>query len=535
MRYRMKKIVYITSCTLLLTSLYGCTASDSLNQLQTESPDSSLRILLCGESGSTDTLISALQSQMDEEHFWNIEMTFADAGEYNWTLAESLSSHEDYDLVFDAPWINLYENASKNYYLDLQEYFSNPEYPGLYHYFPEKYMDANRIDGKIYAIPFTNSYYDIPGIYYRQDILKQMDLGFDEIQTREQLLLFWEEVSQNTELQPVSLESRGFFTLNLPEISLRTDGIYDVPGISFWEFPVKVMISPDNQTVLGVIFPGDTPDQLPDNLTENFLDQFFLANARYSQWLDTKDLLKTEKKSDFIQNRSASLESELGTDGSIFFENQLKKYDPEAEVAFWPYDSSFWNLQEEQTKIPTDYKAWNYLCIPSYSQNSSSAIAFLDWLYSDTSLLDTINYGVEGIHWNSINDQEYTLSSEEDSSYSFPAYEIAWNPSYRRLNAQMKENEHQLAIYTTEEQNYTASPLLGFIFDTRNINLELSALKALFSEYYIGFTHGAYGVNTTETIQELHEKSMDAGLEKLRKEIYDQIQTYLDENSLSEQ
>ena len=73
-------------------------------------------------------------------------------------------------------------------------------------------LDANRIDGDIYGIPFTNTYYDVPGMFYRKDILRQLDLGFDTITSRDQMLAFWQAVQaqgQYKEVDCLILAKRG--------------------------------------------------------------------------------------------------------------------------------------------------------------------------------------------------------------------------------------------------------------------------------------------------------------------------------------
>ena len=59
----------------------------------------------------------------------------------------------------------------------------------------------------------------------------------------------------------------------------------------------------------------------------------------------------------------------------------------------------------------------------------------------------------------------------------------------------------------------------------------MARLDALYEEYYTGFTHGAYGDQTAAKIAELHARSEQVGLEKVRAEILSQVQKHLDSRS----
>ena len=102
---------------------------------------------------------------MDDHHRWQLEITFLNSTDYAQQLARSLTAHEDYDLVLDAPWIILAAQSMQKNYMDLEPFFLEPSYPALQTFFPQDYLDANRIDDRLYAIPFTNTYYDVPGIF----------------------------------------------------------------------------------------------------------------------------------------------------------------------------------------------------------------------------------------------------------------------------------------------------------------------------------------------------------------------------------
>lgn len=83
----------------------------------------------------------------------------------------------------------------------------------------------------------------------------------------------------------------------------------------------------------------------------------------------------------------------------------------------------------------------------------------------------------------------------------------------------------------SEEKNFTGSPLTGFVTDYSKMLTEYQSLISLYSEYHVQFMHGKYGKETEEKILEFHKRAEEIGLERIRKNLITQIQTFLDEKA----
>lgn len=525
-------LALLTCAALVCTT--ACSASGAPAQQAANSQVSTIHIMLRGEATGMDRVLAALYAQMDDAHRWQLDFTFVGSADYAPQLARSLTAHDNYDLVFDAQWVSLTAQVQQKNYKNLKNYFNNAEYPALQAAFPEEYLEANKVGGGTYAIPFTNTYCDAPGIFYRKDLLKTLGLPFDSITSREQMETYWAAVQQQGTMEPISLGFRGFYEYNLPEITLQQQGAWNVPGWSIWDYPAQILLSADGKSVLDVVFPGDDDAHfaaMPEGWQQNFLDDYLLQNAADFRWTDPENLLQQNGTTAFLQGKAASYEAALGS-GTGQVQKNLRAIEPEAEVAFWPYDEAFQPQNRAAGAIPTMYTAWNYLCVPSYSANTVETMHFLDWLYSDWSRIDLFNYGVEGTDWQAEGEGEYTLlESAGADAFSFPAYELAWNPQHHRVDAALPESEKALLEYTFDPNSYTASPLTGFTLNTTSIAIEIAGLNSLYNEYFIAFGHGAYGSETQAKIDEMHTRSETIGLETVRAEIARQVQQYLDKNN----
>lgn len=519
------RLLALLLCLTLLVAA-GCAPGAAGAQAQPVT----LKLLLRGSATGLERVLENLYSQMEEGRSWRLEITLVSSADYARRLAGSLTAHEDYDLVFDAPWLSLNTQAEQHSYKNLKNYFNNPEYPALQAAFQPDYLHANLVAGEQYAIPFTSTYYDVPGIYYRKDLLQQMGLGFDAITTRAQLESYWAG-AEALGYKAITLGSRGFYLLNSPEIAMRRANIWDVTGWSFWDYPAKIVLSAQGDRVVDVVFPGDDTAHfaaLPAPYNSNFLDEGLLQNAADNRYLDPDDLLQNDGKSAFLRGAAASYESELGSGGSAQVQQQLQVQVAQGTVGFWAYEDTFAAQNLQKGSIPTNHAAWNYLCIPSYSSDPDEAMKFLDWLYSDWARLDMFNYGLEGVDWQADGADGYTLLTNPAGAFSFPAYELAWNPNHYRIDAGLCADEKALMDFMMDPASYTASPLEGYSIRTGRIAIELACLNALYNEYYIGFTHGAYAADTAQKIAEFHARSETLGLETVRAELIAQVQRFLD-------
>ena len=70
------------------------------------------------------------------------KLTFSFSDDIKKEQLLQLSSKEDFDLIFDAFWLNASKNLENGMYADLTDYFNNPDYPGLQAAFPEELLDS---------------------------------------------------------------------------------------------------------------------------------------------------------------------------------------------------------------------------------------------------------------------------------------------------------------------------------------------------------------------------------------------------------
>ena len=489
-----------------------------------------VQILLFGEISGLPPVLEELHSQMDANGLGlRVQIETVSAKDYVSVLSLKLQAREDLDLVFNAPWMNLNAMVESGMCMDLSGYFGNDAYPGLREAFPPAYLDANRINRRVYAVPITNAYHDPLGVYYRRDLLAEAGLDYDTIHSEEELMGFYERALELwPDLVPLSLGNRGFHIMNMNDMYLRTRGVHDIAGVSVWDYPGKVVLDPAGGKVLDVVFAGDDAARFEAfGMESNFLSDFLLKNAARSKYVQPFSMLSVSRDEMFLHGGSLSMEGELSA-CSLDLQDQVRRNVPEAEIAFWSYEWIFEEENRKEAAIPATLQAWNFLCVPQYSAKAAQSMKLLDWLFADRGRLELLTYGIPGTDWEPVGDDEYNLLRQSERQYQFPAYEMTWSPIYSRMRSGLPEYERALTQYAFSDASYRKIPLSGWSLNTASISIELAQLTALYQEYAPAFKHGSYGGQTGDKIAELHGKSLELGLETVRQELIRQAQYFLD-------
>lgn len=128
-----------------------------------------------------------------------LDINWIEHSDYQEKLNLEITSGGDWDLVFDASWVQLKNLAPEGYYADLSSYFNNPEYPGLQKAFTPEVMEANKWFGSMCYIPLFETYGNgIPCIWYRKDWARDWGVGTDgQINSYDELEAYWQAAKDN--------------------------------------------------------------------------------------------------------------------------------------------------------------------------------------------------------------------------------------------------------------------------------------------------------------------------------------------------
>lgn len=514
--------ILASGCSTNLPALFSTTA-DVASTAQT------IHIYLPEEVDSLTEIADAFEEQTKDTLNIQLEFHTVSEAEYYKEIDLLLSLGEDIDLIYTSPSLNLSSLISNNQLLSLDDYFNNPDYPGLYATFSETDIEANLYDDVLYGLPLSNGYTEICGVIYRQDLLEAANLGFTQITNAEELLAYSDYIYQsNLGISALGLTSDGFCYTFEQTIDALEANIYTVPGYSTQSVPMTVVLSEDQRTVEAVLFLGDDLslyESLSGNVQYDFMAAHYFENVTLNQYVQPNSILTASSVELLMAGSVAAIQSTLDH-GTISLQNTLQQTVPGATLSFYPYDTALLSEDIADGSLLSSMRAESYLCIPASSENVDATIAFLDWLYTSQENSDLFSYGVEGLDWQADSEGNVLLLENESYTY-YPCYLLTLSDTYNRTLSGVSEWELQFIEIQHDETLYSKSPLSDFLLDTTYISSEMVQLQNLYSEYALQLNAGSYGEETAEIIAEIGERAATSGIEAVRSEIKKQVQLFL--------
>lgn len=448
-----------------------------------------------------------------------------------------LAAGEDVDSVFDAPWSQMPVMIGKDQYANLDSYFNTNKYPGLKKAFSKDFIDKNKFVDKyneqhVYGIPFTRSFGSAAGIYIRKDlrlkyglpeiksladlekyndtILKKekgvTPLGIDASNESLASVLSRVDMNQSQKYQPYTLLSGGTYGGAVFDKNGKLAGVMDRTF--------------DNKEVIKKLpAPLNTQDQYRwykkarDWYVKGYVDKDIL-NQKNALGLFTAGKLASVygsgcSSSDTYADVAAKTESAL----------------PGAKVEFFALNDDVRNFRKGG--VLTDFKAWNFACIPVTSPNINRTMSFFNWLYADQKNHDLFELGIEGKHWIAVGNDQYKLPAGVNPSknYNFNGFALTWNTNYIRYKTDYPAAMRAIDKYLANPSTYYTSKLAGFSFNSAPVKTQVAKLGQL------SFDKGPMGNGVVadwyKRLNDFYDKQNKAGYQKVLDEFEKQLKAFL--------
>ncbi len=406
-----------------------------------------------------------------------LDINWVEHSDYKERLNLEITSGAEWDLVFDAPWVQLRNLAPEGYYADLSSYFNNPtEYPGLAKSFTADTMEANRWFGSMCYIPLYEVYGNgIPVVWYRQDWAKEWGIGTDgKISSYDEMEQFWQTALDNGRIAYGATQNRGFFQ----QLSLRGEaypGSAEAGLMSFSSGGLTIWTYTKDNNLVSVAVEGSGDEAFAD-FPEGWQRDFGVERYEtFSKWqeagyIDPDSLSCTDYNTPFSSGLSASV---VGTLDDYV---QFKGYEDnlgEGAVGFFVYVDEI--REKQPSAIPVNYEGNNGLCIPASSTKIDATMRFLDWLFGSQEAHDLFQLGIEGTDFQYVGDNSYETLTTYSSD--FGGYGWTWNPEYALIAAAYEDDALAYRQYEYDPNTFIAMPILGFHFDTTDTELSTAVAQ----------------------------------------------------------
>ena len=458
-----------------------------------------------------------------------LDITWVEHADYKEKLNLEITSGSEWDLVFDASWVQLRNLAPEGYYADLSGYFNNSEeYPGLAAAFSPETMESNIWFDSMCYIPLYEVYGNgIPVIWYRLDWAKEWGIGTDgKISSYDEMEQYWQAALDAGKIAYGATQSRGFFQ----QLSLRGEvypgsaeaGLqqFSSAGLTVWTY------TKDNE-LLAYAVEGSGDEafaDFPEGWQYDFGVDRYETFAKWQEagYIDPDSLSCTDASTPFESGLSASLVGTLDDYISMMdAENTLG----EGAIGFFVYVDGIRNMEEGA--IAVDYSGNNGLCVPANSEKIDYTMKFLDWLFGSQEAHDLFQLGIEGVDF-VYGEEEGTHETLTNYSADFGGYGWTWNPTYALISTAYEEDALSYRQYEYDETSFSSLPILGFHFDTTDVDLStaVAQCKAVTDMVSVVKLHGiktdGNGV-TYDTITDMLKANVESAMENGGQQVVDAL------------
>lgn len=420
-----------------------------------------------------------------------ISITFIPQSEYMQTMKLKFASEEKMDLVLTMVSLGYADFASQEAY-EAWDYYL-PLLEGTISNFPETWLDATRVAGQIYGIPNYQITARANTVSLHTSMIQKYNIDVSKIKTYEDLaeyyykpLLAGGEFSNGSLVYP---QVGHIWTNNQGEI-------YDTWGLE--QITDLLVVDKDDPTKVLNLFETDA------------------AKSSYEMLLDwaNKGYMNADVYSAGTSSTAMYKQGLIGSrqDGwQVDHEKNIKN----------SYGQDVTVVQLSEPLVTTSSVRSTMTSLAWCSKNPYRAAKVYELINTNEELFNAICYGVEGVHYTKNSDGTVTPITDSGYNISGYAYQIGNTKNQWPVAGRAEDYVEQ---WDTLNKNAKSGLLLGFGFDTTNVQTEMASVQAIYGAYREGFIYGKYS-DVEATLKEMNDKMYAAGLQR----IIDVCQKQLDE------
>lgn len=356
-----------------------------------------------------------------------------------------------------------------------------------------EYIKGATINGKIYGVPINKEKGYKIGYIFNRTLAEKYKFDLTTIKTYSDIEPMLKTIKENEAgITPLCLSGRNLTSLR--------DTIPSA-GEVFGEITV---------------LPNDTKDYKVSYLFE------------YSPFLDLLDWGHQMYLNGYV-NKSSLTDTDEGPmkAGKAFCMPYEAKPGKDAELsAAWGYEI----VSAELTKaiMPSSQATGIMTSICNTSEDPARAMQFINLLYADKQLLNTLIFGIENKNYVKVSDNIIDYPSGVTSKTVGYANQ-GWLFG-SQFNNYLWKNEDPQKWANFEEFNSTVliSPVLGFVFDSSALKTEVAAIASVREAYERALATGA--VDPKKAVPEFMTKLKAAGSDKIKDAMQEQLDAWVKVN-----
>jgi putative aldouronate transport system substrate-binding protein len=456
-----------------------------------------------------DKVLDAIEAACPDDINVKPNLVFIPWGDLADKTQLALTSGEDIDFIFDAPWLHMDQMISQGMYKVLDEYIDRHG-QNLIATRGDTMWDANKWDGHVYGICFGDTYGGGSRTYYLRKDLREA-LGIGPIESHEDVVAFLYAVRDNMpDVIPYSMD-KGALDNNWSsfyvEQQFERTGVghgFGAAGSGYLIYTV----GPDSTELKNIL---DEPNDV-------IVGAWREARQLYLDKVINPDILADNRtgEAQFVSGKIASYVSNSGAVSPDMIDD-LRKNVPDGDI------ETFTEFSYKPGIEASDFKVYNFQCAPKNAKNTERAVAFLDWANSSQEIYDLFAYGIEGENWTAVGDKQYTPLE----GYGYFPYVWVMNPAQQRYDARYTQKDMDALMYVTKPENFVKSVRSGFSFNSETLATEMAIVSEVETKYMPALGHGV--LDPDETLAKIRDEAYEA-IVKIQGEIQRQVDEFVSAN-----
>ncbi|MBQ4481814.1 MAG: ABC transporter substrate-binding protein [Lachnospiraceae bacterium] len=444
------------------------------------------------DNGSTPLaakeVIEAANRVSEEKIGVTVELEFQPVEKINLMMA----SGEYYDMVFTSSWVNFFDkNASAGLYYDITDLVQEKT-PALYDSIG-KYWDCAKAGNRIYAVPVlkdmgAEDMYRLNSDYFEGE--KGMEIpermSFEDL---EPYLKAYKD--DNPDKYPLAMDKAG------------------LPGyLNFLERIVNPII----------VIPYDQQDEvkaIPFWECEELMNRYRTLHRWY--------------KAGYIHPDAATIDS-TAADKSFPVRGGVawRGYQGYSNPADWGFNVKTSIYDGPYLSRTSEQGAMIGICAACDEERATACLKYIELLSTDRKFRDILGYGIEGKHFNYLENGTVIRLPAGSDLYNTKLYQTGSvvNASVESVSSDFLSDPDQWkAVFEGYDTDGIYSRTNGFAYDQSAKEDIIAALNAIYSDYAAELRTGTS--DPDEVIPKIKERMEKAGINEVTDDINEQLSEWL--------
>lgn len=439
-----------------------------------------------------------------------VHLNIIEMGNYIQQVNLMMSSNEKLDLMVTLPGGPAHFNSmsSQKQLMDITDLLN--EYgQDLLKVVPESWLAGTTINGKIYSVTSYGDKATPLNFACRTDYLEETGIDPATIKTATDLEALFAKVHElHPEITVVGTGSKKILTL--PYMIDKDGNFVKFDGLG------------DGDNALIGIMDGDGTTIQNNYLREIFTD----TSLRFKDWYEKGWVYKDGASYDETAEALVSAGSAFGYFKQFAMDSQATC------SATCGQDMTLILLEDDPMLGTGAFRKFSW-AVPTTATEPEAAVKFMNLLYTDAEVLNLLTWGVEGVHYQTLEDGSIDFLDGQDASTC--GYYLGDETSIfgNGFLAKVRKGQAPDLRSRCEEANLSAnvSKFNGFSFNSEGFENQVAGITNTIEEYRPTFANGLY---TEAYYNEFIQKLKDNGVEEYLAYIQQQLDDWLKANPIAE-